>query len=139
MKLIQAMIAPAVLSVALFAQEAPTTSPGTGGGQARAAKVHSPEVLADGRVTLRLLAPKATEVLVQGNWERGHDLPMTKDGSGLWSVTTPALQPELWAYTFSVDGVRTLDPSNYKVARDVRGEALSHARLRRAEHSQWVR
>jgi enterochelin esterase-like enzyme len=52
------------------------------------------------------------------NWERGHGLPMTKDGSGLWSVTTPALQPELCAYTFSVDGVRTLDPRNYNVARD---------------------
>jgi 1,4-alpha-glucan branching enzyme len=138
MKLIQAIMAPAILCITLLAQEQPTISPGTGGGQARAAKVHSPEVLADGRVTLRLLAPKATEVLVQGNWERGHSLPMTKDGSGLWSATTPALQPELWAYTFSVDGVRTPDPSNYKVARDVRGEALSHARLRRAEHSQWV-
>ena len=33
-------------------------------------------------------------------------------------MTTPALQPELWAYTFSVDGVRTLDPRNYNVARD---------------------
>jgi enterochelin esterase-like enzyme len=28
------------------------------------------------------------------------------------------LQPELWAYSFSVDGVRTLDPGNYNVARD---------------------
>jgi polyisoprenoid-binding protein YceI len=37
------------------------------------------------------------------------NLPMTKDDSGLWSVTTAPLQPELWAYTFSVDGVRTLD------------------------------
>ena len=118
MKLIQ-MMAPAVVCIALLAQEAPTTTPGTGGGQARAAKVRSPEVLADGRVTFRLLAPKATEVLVHGNWERGHDLAMTKGESGLWSFTTPAaLQPELWAYTFSVDGVRTLDPSNYNVARD---------------------
>ena len=78
----------------------------------------SPEVLADGRITLRLLAPKAAEVLVQGNWPGGRGLAMTKDASGLWSVTTPALQPELWAYTFSVDGVRTLDPRNYNVARD---------------------
>lgn len=102
----------------LVAQEAPATSPGTGGGQARAAKVRSPEVLADGRVIFRLLAPKATEVLVQGNWQGGRGLPMTNDNSGVWSVTTPVLQPELWAYTFSVDGVRTLDPSNYNVARD---------------------
>ena len=119
MKLIQTMVAPVVLCITLLAQEPPATSPGTGGGQARAAKVRSPEVLADGRITFRLLAPKATEVLVQGNWEGGRGLAMTKDDSGLWSITTPALQPELWAYTFSVDGVRALDPNNYNVARDV--------------------
>ena len=119
MKLIQTIVAPVVLCITLLAQEPPATSPGTGGGQARAAKVRSPEVLADGRITFRLLAPKATEVLVEGNWEGGRGLAMTKDDSGLWSVTTKtALQPEVWAYTFSVDGVRTLDPSNYNVARD---------------------
>ena len=86
--------------------------------QAQAAKVRSPEVLADGRVTFRLLAPKATEVKLEGNWEGGRGLAMKKDASGVWSVTTAALQPEMWAYTFSVDGVRTLDPNNYNVARD---------------------
>lgn len=118
MKLLQTMVASTVLCIALLAQEAPTTTVGTGGGQARAAKVRSPEVLADGRVTFRVLAPKATEVVVQGNWEGGRGLAMTKGNDGLWSVTTPALQPEVWAYTFSVDGVRTLDPGNYNVARD---------------------
>lgn len=118
MKLIQMAVTPVLLCITLLAQEAPTTTPGTGGGQARAAKVRSPEVLPDGRVTFRLLAPKATEVLVQGNWKDGRGLAMTKGDSGVWSVTTSPLQPELWAYTFSVDGVRTLDPSNYNVARD---------------------
>ena len=118
MKLIQTMLATVVLCIPLLAQESPTTTPGTGGGGARAAKITSPEVLAGGRVTFRLLAPKATEVLVQGNWEGGRGLAMTKDAAGLWSVTTAALKPEVWAYTFSVDGVRTLDPNNYNVARD---------------------
>jgi enterochelin esterase-like enzyme len=118
MRLIQTLVALVVLPSTLFAQEPPATSPGTGGGQAQASKVLSPEVLPDGRITFRLLAPKATEVLVEGNWEGGRGLVMTKDDSGLWSVTTAALQPELWAYTFSVDGVRTLDPRNYNVARD---------------------
>src|SRR5258705_4619158 len=112
------ILTPVVLCMTLLAQEAPTTTPGTGGGQARAAKITSPEVLADCRVTFRLLAPKATEVLVQGNWDGGRGLAMTKDAAGLWSVTTAALEPELWAYTFSVDGVRTLDPNNYNVARE---------------------
>ncbi len=108
-----------LLATPLPAQEAPRTSVGTGGDRAQAATVRSPEVLADGRVTFRLLAPRATEVLVQGNWAGGRGLAMTKDEAGLWSVTTPAaLQPDLWAYTFSVNGVRTLDPRNYNVARD---------------------
>ncbi|HEY3384538.1 MAG TPA: alpha/beta hydrolase-fold protein [Vicinamibacterales bacterium] len=106
-----------VLSTGLVAQEPPATSVGTRGGQAQAA-VRSPEVLADGRITFRLLAPKAAEVLVQGNWQGGRDLAMTRDASGLWTVTTSVLQPELWAYTFSVNGVRTLDPRNYNVVRD---------------------
>ena len=118
MKLIRLITAPAVLCLALSGQEAPRTTPGTRGGQAQAAKIVSPEVRADGRVTFRLLAPKAAEVLLQGNWEGGRGVAMTKDASGLWSFTTAALQPELWAYTLSVDGVRTLDPSNYNVARD---------------------
>ncbi len=118
MKLIQMTLAPAILCFALLAQEPAATTPGTRGGQARAEKIVSPDVLPDGRVTLRLLAPKANEVLVQGNWPGGRGLAMTKNSAGLWSVTTAPLQPELWAYTFSVDGVRTLDPGNYNVARD---------------------
>jgi enterochelin esterase-like enzyme len=151
MKLIRTTLALLALSSIVFAQESPATSPGTGGGQAQAAKVRSPEVLPDGRITFRLPAPKATEVLLQGNWAGGRGVAMTKNGSGLWSVTTPALQPELWAYTFSVDGVRTLDPNNYNVARDgvgfmntllVPGEASAVFQPRAVPHgtvtAMWV-
>ena len=116
MKLIQAALTMLVLCAPAWAQEAANTSIATGAEQAT--KVRSPEVLPDRRVTFRLVAPKASEVLLVGNWPGGRDVPMTKDASGLWSVTTAALQPELWAYTFSVDGVRTLDPNNYNVVRD---------------------
>jgi enterochelin esterase-like enzyme len=116
-KLILATVAGVVLCRPLLAQEAATTSPSTSAGQA-ASKVRSPEVLADRRVTLRLFAPKALEVLVVGNWAGGRGAAMIKDSSGVWSLTTAPLQPELWAYSFSVDGVRTLDPNNYNVARD---------------------
>lgn len=106
-------------STALLAQESATTSPGTSGGQAGTEKVVSPEIRPDGRVTFRLFAPEAGSVLVQGNWEGGRGLAMSKSDAGLWSVTTPeAPGAELWAYTFSIDGVRALDPSNYNVARD---------------------
>ena len=37
---------------------------------------------------------------------------MTKDGQGVWSVTAGPLQPEMYGYSFNVDGVTVLDPSN---------------------------
>jgi enterochelin esterase-like enzyme len=78
----------------------------------------SAEVSPDGRVTFRLTAPKATEALINGNWEGGRGLAMTKDVAGLWTVTTAPLGSGIWTYTLSVDGVTMLDPGNYNVIRD---------------------
>ncbi len=116
MKIITTVLAMLIISASALAQEAANTSVATGAEQAT--KVRSPEVLPDRRVTFRLVAPKATEVLLVGNWSGGRNVPMTRDASGTWSVTTAPLQPEVWAYTFSVDGVRMLDSNNYNVARD---------------------
>lgn len=69
----------------------------------------SPEVRADRTVTFRLLAPKVSQVIL--NAESGRK-PMTKDDSGLWSVTVGPLEPDIYAYTFDVDGVATVDPRN---------------------------
>jgi enterochelin esterase-like enzyme len=118
MKALLAILGCAMLCCAARAQEAASTSVGTAGGAAHSAKIHSPEVLADHTVTFRLLAPRARDVQVIGNWNHGHALAMSQDAAGIWSVTTPALAPDLWAYTFSVDGIRTLDPNNYNVQRD---------------------
>jgi enterochelin esterase-like enzyme len=98
------------------AQESATTSVGTSA--ARSTKFRSPEVLPDRRVTFRLFAPDAKQVLLRGNWPGGRGMSMTRDDTGLWSVTTAALEPDLWAYTFALDGTRTLDPNNYNVQRD---------------------
>ena len=74
----------------------------------------SPEVHADGRVTFRVKAPNAREVAVaRSGAER---LPMTRDDQGVWSVTTAALAPDIYQYTFNVDGVSLLDPLNSWVA-----------------------
>jgi enterochelin esterase family protein len=40
---------------------------------------------------------------------------MTKDDAGVWSVTTPVLAPEVYNYSFAVDGNRVPDPKNYEV------------------------
>jgi enterochelin esterase-like enzyme len=43
---------------------------------------------------------------------------MTKGENGVWSVTAGPLKPELWSYTFTVDGARMIDPRNVNVTRD---------------------
>lgn len=69
----------------------------------------SPEVHSDGRVTLRLRAAKATEVEVS---LAGKKLPMTKNDKGVWEGTSDPLTPQIYDYTFKVDGTDMIDPSN---------------------------
>lgn len=88
----------------------------------------SPELSADNSVTFRIKAPKAESVVLSGNWmpmvpngEQGmtrQTVELSKDDKGVWSTKVEPLEPELYGYTFLVDGVTTLDPSNLKVARD---------------------
>ena len=81
----------------------------------------SPEILPDGRVTFRLLAPEAASVSVTGDWPGGihtTTTPMVKDGKGVWSATVGPLKPEFWIYTFSVNGVSMLDPRNINTRRN---------------------
>jgi enterochelin esterase family protein len=81
----------------------------------------SPEILSDGRVTFRLLAPVATSVSVTGDWPGGIQTTttaMVKDAAGVWSATVGPLTPEFWIYTFTVDGVTTLDPRNVNTRRN---------------------
>jgi enterochelin esterase family protein len=80
--------------------------------------VVSPEILPDKRVTFRLLAPKAGEVLLNGNWDNGTSIKMTKDDTGIWSVTVDSLGEQLWGYSYSVDGVKVLDPGDGEYQRD---------------------
>ena len=82
----------------------------------------SPDLHADGSVTLRIYAPNARKVEVTGDFRtpQWQTLALTRDTAGVWSVTTPQLQPELYIYAFSVDGVRNVDPANAYVYRDVK-------------------
>ncbi|HZU53148.1 MAG TPA: alpha/beta hydrolase-fold protein, partial [Holophagaceae bacterium] len=73
------------------------------------AALRSPEVLADGRVTFRCDAPRAVRVSL--NLEGAPPAPMARDEQGLWRITTAPLAPDVYAYTFLVDGVTTEDPS----------------------------
>jgi enterochelin esterase-like enzyme len=75
-----------------------------------AQRLVSPEVSSDARVTLRLLAPSAKEVLLR--FDTLAPAPMQRDGGGIWSLTTPPLAPDIYVYDFQVDGQRIPDPCN---------------------------
>lgn len=84
----------------------------------RAPAIVSPEVAPDGRVTFRLRAPNAQEVyvtgIVPGTGPEGGRLNMQKNEQGVWTATTEPMQPGIYQYTFSVDGLRISDPGNNK-------------------------
>ena len=90
----------------------------------------SPEVLGDNRVIFRLNAPKATEVILNGDWPKGRDTQMTKDDQGIWSVTVGTAGSGIWGYTYSVNGVRMTDPQNPNIKRDgVRYDSILLSRV----------
>lgn len=84
----------------------------------------SPEVHEDGRVTFRLKAPDVKQVMVSGDWmprqgfSRAGETLVKVDDS-LWTYTTDPLQSELYWYNFIIDGVKTTDPANAHMIRDV--------------------
>ena len=110
------------LVLVAFAQPpAPTpvqAAPGRGAMGGRGPALRSPEILDDQKVTFRLRAPNASEVLLNGDWPQGRGVKMAKDDAGIWSATVGPLTPEMWAYTFNVDGVSLLDSANANILRD---------------------
>ena len=102
------------------APNAPAPAKAVGRGMAGMQAVRSPEIMPDNTVTFRLRAPNATEVVLNGDWPQGRGVKMTKDAEGVWSATVGPLPPEMWGYTFGVNGVATLDPGNGDPKRDGR-------------------
>jgi enterochelin esterase-like enzyme len=68
----------------------------------------------DRRVTFRLRAPRAERVTVERLFflARGTPLVLTKDAGGVWSGTVGPVEPGLYEYNFSVDGMPIVDPGN---------------------------
>jgi enterochelin esterase family protein len=102
------------LTASIAMAQAPAGPPPGGGGRGgrgRGPAVVSPEVGADRTVTLRYLAPNATQVTASGELD-GQPHPMTKGADGIWTVTIGPLAPDIYTYSFNVDGVVALDPRN---------------------------
>jgi enterochelin esterase family protein len=111
------------------AQQAAAPPAAGGRGAAQAPTVVSPEVLPDRTVVFRILAPRAQAVRVVGSdvpalvgagrgAAPGTPLPglMTKDESGVWSVTLGPIDPGAYRYNFNVDGVTVIDPRNSSIS-----------------------
>ncbi len=75
----------------------------------------STEVSAERRLTFRVLAPKATEVRLSAGDIPGlpfQGAPMTKNDKGIWEATVGPVPAGAYRYSFTVDGVATIDPKN---------------------------
>lgn len=119
MKRLTALTVALLVGVTMFAQQALW---GT-------APVVSPEIHDNNTVTFRFKAPKAVRVQLTGDF-----LPVQKNAKfeapgivdlkegqeGVWEYTTlEPLKPELYSYSFIVDGLRMNDPANVYLIRDV--------------------
>ena len=127
MKRILIAVAALCFGASAFAQQALYGGPQT----------ESPVINADGTVTFRYQAPKAVKVEVTGDFlptekmevefngqKMTYDAPgvgVLKEGrGGVWEYTTPfKVEPELYNYSFRVDGNTVIDPNNMWVNRDV--------------------
>ena len=84
------------------------------------ARVISPEISSDNSVTFRVYSDDAQTVTVSGEWQQGFGAreDLVKNDTGMFELTVGPLEPELYGYTFTVDGVNTIDANNVQLRRD---------------------
>ncbi len=100
------------VGASLWAQRNPYNNP-----------VVSPQIAEDGRqVTFSVEAPHAKEILLEGQFMKG-TRPMTRQEGGVWSATVQIEQPDIYPYSFIVDGTKISDPSNVAVFPNERFKA----------------
>ena len=74
------------------------------------AAVSSPVVNPDNTITFNYSAPNAQKVQVNTQFAGTKD--MTKGPNGVWTVTLGPVAPDMYPYSFLVDGVQVMDPQN---------------------------
>lgn len=91
-----------------FAQQSLSTIP---------SRIISPSINSDCSVTFSLYMPNAKQVSIKGDWLINGSASMQLT-NGIWSYQTSTLLPDVYIYTFNVDGVDLIDPSNVYQIRD---------------------
>jgi enterochelin esterase-like enzyme len=77
----------------------------------RAPVIISPEVHPDRSITFRYYARNAKQVTLNAQFLTSPET-MTKDTSGVWSITVEPVKPDIYPYFFSVDSIQVADPNN---------------------------
>ena len=80
--------------------------------------VNSPDIAKDGSVTFKVKAASADTVRLI--IDSRLDTLMKLTGNETWSITLRDLEPDLYMYFFTVDGMKVLDTENAQVLRDVK-------------------
>ena len=81
--------------------------------------VNSPEVLSDGKIVFRILAPEAVNVGLQSSDLFGMEqkgVSFTKNKDGVWEATVDPVAPGAYRYVFTVDGASVVDPHNTSIS-----------------------
>jgi enterochelin esterase-like enzyme len=71
----------------------------------------SPQVNPDKTIVFRYLAPLAKEVKLSAQFQKA-PVDMTRDSLGIWSISVGPVKPDIYPYSFQVDGVTVMDPAN---------------------------
>ena len=80
--------------------------------------VNSPDISKDGAVTFKVKAPEADTVKLVIDTRM--DTLMRRQADGTWTITLRDLEPDLYMYHYTIDGVKVLDSDNAHVLRDVK-------------------
>jgi len=70
-----------------------------------------PRINADKTVTFQYYSPTAADVKISGQFLKSPSA-LTKNASGMWSVTVGPVKPDIYPYNFIVDGISVMDPAN---------------------------
>jgi enterochelin esterase family protein len=72
----------------------------------------SPEVAADGRVTLRYYHETARNVWCEAEWNDWAPVPLRRGPDALWTCTSEPVAPDIYEYNLFADGARVIDYQN---------------------------
>jgi enterochelin esterase family protein len=84
---------------------------GAGRGRGGGPQIQAVEIHSDRTVTFRFNAPTAKEIVLVANF-LPEPLPLVKDEKGIFTATTIPLEPAIYHYHYTIDGVRGIDPNN---------------------------